>query len=1586
MKLLILSFLLFFTNIYANNHAPLIDENLTILEIDKLLAKDADAEDNFGKCVAISGELAIVGAYGDDDNGSRSGSAYIFTKDANGSWIQTSKLIASDADADDFFGSSVAISGETAIVGAYQDDDNGSKSGSAYIFTKDVNGSWMQTSKLIASDADAEDYFGYSVSISGDIAIIGAYGNDDGIITNTGSAYIFTKDSNGSWMQTSKLTASQPARDDEFGNSVAISGELAIVGAYGDDDNGSNSGSAYIFLRDDSGDDWSQTDKLTASDADTEDSFGSSVAISGETIIIGAIRNDDNGSNSGSAYIFTRDTNESWKQTSKLIASDANTSDYFGYSVAISGNHIVVSTYGNDDNGSASGAAYIFSRNSNDKWIEASKFIASDADAEDYFGYSVAISGEAVIIGAVGNDDNGSFTGSAYTYLIRQEVEVYENTTYVKTLNISDEDNDTISYALSGDDASLFTIDTNATLDFNSAPDYANPNDYNTDNLYEVKVTATDEHNGSSSIILHIKILDVLEDEDNDTMEDDWEILHFGNLEQNSTTDKDVDALLDKDEYQHQTDPNDSDSDDDNLSDSEEVYITHTDPNDSDSDDDGVNDYYSDLDDDNLSNGEEINTYNTNPNNSDSDDDNLSDYVEVTLTQTDPNDSDSDDDNLTDYQETTYDTDPNDSDTDHDLLNDGEEINTYQTNPLNSDSDSDGLSDSWEVALGTDPNDSDSDDDNLTDGEEYNNQTHPLNPDSDADNLNDGDEVNVHQTDPLDPDSDNDGLSDGDEVHIHGTNPKNYDTDGDGLSDGDEVNTNKTDPLDSDTDDDGLSDGDEVHKHGTDPKNYDTDGDGLSDGDEINLTNTDPTMVDTDGDGIDDNNEDTDGDGVSDIDELNNGTNPNISDNHIPLIDEDLTTLEIGKLLTEDAEAYDNFGESVAISGDIAIIGAYGNDDNGSLSGSAYIFIKDANGSWKQSSKLIASDGANNDYFGRSVAISGDIAIIGAYGDNDDRGSAYIFTADANGSWKQSSKLTASDADTSDWFGSSVAISEETVIIGAYGNDDGSHSTGSAYIFTKDSNGSWIETSKLLASDAFQYDEFGNSVSINGNIAIVGAYGNDDNGSESGSAYIFTKNAHGDWVETNKLIANDANSSEYFGISVAINGTDVVIGAYGDNHSGTESGSAYIFTRDSNGSWIQTSKLIANDTDAYDWFGSSVGISNNRVIVGAYRDDDNGSRSGSAYIFTKVSNGDWIQRSKLTASDATIYDYFGRSVAISEGRTIVGAYGNDDNGSASGSAYIYLTKQKIEINENSNYVKTLNISDEDNDTINYALSIEDASFFEVDANGTLYFIESRDYAYPNDFNTDNIYEVKVTAIDEHNGSSSIILHIKILDVLEDEDNDTMEDDWEILHFGNLEQNSTTDKDGDVLLDKDEYQQKTDPNNPDSDGDGLSDGEEVHTHHTNPNSTDSDGDGLSDYYELHTSQTNPNNVDTDNDGLNDEEEVNTYQTNPNSTDSDGDGLLDKEEVTTTNTDPNNADSDGDGLSDGEEVNTHNTDPNHIDSDSDGLSDGDEVNHYGTDPTKEDTDGDGINDGDEVNNNTDPLVKEVYITPVISYLLG
>ena len=286
-----------------------------------LRASNAGADDLFGVSVAVAGDTAVVGAYL-EDGASNSGAAYVFERNAGGvgNWGETAVLRASNAGASDQFGRSVAVSDDTVVVGAYTEDgaeDGLSNSGAAYVFERNQGGAgnWGETAVLRASNAGADDLFGISVAVSGDTAIVGANQEDgagDGL-SNSGAAYVFERNKGGvgNWGETAVLRASNAGANDWFGYSVAVAGDTAVVGARQEDGAGdglSDSGAAYVFERDAGGvGNWGETAVLRASNAGAFDEFGFSVAVSGDTAVVGAWYEDGAGdglTDSGAAYLF----------------------------------------------------------------------------------------------------------------------------------------------------------------------------------------------------------------------------------------------------------------------------------------------------------------------------------------------------------------------------------------------------------------------------------------------------------------------------------------------------------------------------------------------------------------------------------------------------------------------------------------------------------------------------------------------------------------------------------------------------------------------------------------------------------------------------------------------------------------------------------------------------------------------------------------------------------------------------------------------------------------------------------------------------------------------------------------------------------------------------------------------------------------------------------------------------------------------------------------------------------------------------------------------------------------------------------
>ena len=323
-------------------------------------------------------------------------------------WDEQEKLLPSDGEESDEFGCSVSVYGDYALVGVKDDDDNGDNSGSAYVFYND-GGVWTQQAKLLPDDGDAGDFFGYSVYLYANYASVGAwYADDNG--DNSGSAYIFER-SGSSWSQQAKLLPDDGSEGDHFGNSVSLYGDYALVGVKDDDDNGDNSGSAYVFYND--GGVWTQQAKLLADDGSEYDCFGGSVSLYGDYALVGA---EYNGLMSGSAYVFYNDGGI-WTQQAKLLPDDGSEGDHFGNSVSLYGDYSLIGAYYVDSNGeSSAGSAYVF-YNDGGVWTQQAKLLADDGSLADHFGNSVSLYGDYSFIGAFFDDPNGAQSGSAYIFI-----------------------------------------------------------------------------------------------------------------------------------------------------------------------------------------------------------------------------------------------------------------------------------------------------------------------------------------------------------------------------------------------------------------------------------------------------------------------------------------------------------------------------------------------------------------------------------------------------------------------------------------------------------------------------------------------------------------------------------------------------------------------------------------------------------------------------------------------------------------------------------------------------------------------------------------------------------------------------------------------------------------------------------------------------------------------------------------------------------------------------------------------------------------------------------------------------------------
>jgi len=398
----------------------------------KLVATDGAAGDQFGNAVAMSNlagitgaepDIAVVGLRYDDSPQADRGSANVYRKNAQGQWTFEAKLVASDGVTSDAFGYAVAIYADTIVVGAPFDDISLVDQGSAYIFKRNTNGTWSQITKLVATDAAANDSLGASVSITntalggssfGDLALVGSPLNDVGSLQDQGSVYVFKRNTSGTWASEGQLavTGTDAGALENFGWSVSAYGDRALIGAPFDTIAGAQyRGSSYMWRRGTTGV-WTQEAKLVANDGVASDYLGYAVCLYGNQCLVGA-PTDDIGSviDRGSAYVFQLSGTSSWLQEAKLVASDGAAGDNFGTFLAIQGD-IAVCGAPNDDgtvDGSPTsyadvGSAYFFSQSGTATWAQQARIAGADGQTGRVFGNAVAVFGTTALIGANGED------------------------------------------------------------------------------------------------------------------------------------------------------------------------------------------------------------------------------------------------------------------------------------------------------------------------------------------------------------------------------------------------------------------------------------------------------------------------------------------------------------------------------------------------------------------------------------------------------------------------------------------------------------------------------------------------------------------------------------------------------------------------------------------------------------------------------------------------------------------------------------------------------------------------------------------------------------------------------------------------------------------------------------------------------------------------------------------------------------------------------------------------------------------------------------------------------------------------------
>ncbi|MCB0501215.1 MAG: hypothetical protein KDD32_00920, partial [Bacteroidetes bacterium] len=1198
----------------------------------KLTASDGVDQDFFGVNVDISGDIAVIGAYYDDNLGANSGSAYVFEHDGS-NWVETDILYGSDIESNDWSGRSVAVSGNMIAVGTPNDDDAANNAGAVYIFQK-TNGSWTETQKIVPPGAPNLALFGYGVSIAGDWMIVGAYYEQ----TGTGAAYIYKWDGT-EWAFDQKILASDGATQDYFGFEVDIADDVAIVGAYLNDDDGSGSGSAYIFRY--NGSNWIQETKLTASDAAADDRFGEGVSISGDLAIVGARLNDDIFSNSGSAYLFQYDGVSSWSEIEKFNSPDPGTANVFGSDVNISGNTIIVGSYSDDDQGDNAGAAYFFDLTNtiivpqvinacdstliNGVWYsetqtisdtfstsngcsdsitivdieisscsdcptqEIQKVTSSSPNSSQQFGLGVDIKGELAIVAAPVDDDNGSASGAAHIFRYDGSSWIDEQKINASDGGSTDRFSDNGAVAIAGDWAVVGARLKDSGGYANNGHVYVFKYDgvnWNEHQILTGSSSTTNDQFGESVAISggfivvgetfgeisagNSGIINIFEFDGTNWVEK--QIIEASDAVANQYFGGYVDISGDRIVVSARSDNGNRGAcyvykfDGQNFVEEQKLVAS----------DGAVGDRF----------GIEVG---------------ISDDVIVVGADLDDNNG---------------------------FTNSGSAY-VYRFNGS-----------TWIQEQ------------KLTASDEAGADQYGFSVDISYDKL-------VVSS----------GFADGTQGSLY-----KYRYNGSSWTNEEKIVA--SDGVSSDyfgirsaISGDWIISG----AYFDDDNGFNASGSAYFFND-LPQDKYYPIAVSACGDTMLNGISYIQSQVIMDTFPSFNGCGDSIVVTEVQISDCSIESYcEFQKETPGDALSGDAVGYGVSVFDDWAVVGAYRDDNaNGTDAGAAYFYNYDGT-IWNEIQKVIPADAfANDDLFGAEVDISGNYAIIGG-NRNDENGSqsgaAWIYGYDGS-SWILYQKLLASDGALNDRFGDGVAISGNFAVVGAaYANVGANSAAGAAYVYYFNGT-TWEESQIITASDAASSDHFGWGISLFGSLLAISASDDDNaNGTSAGAVYIFEYDGS-TWNEVQKIITPDGTGQDYFGTEVVILEDYLFASSINnDNANGSNAGAVYVYER-SGATYGLAQKLLASDGAAEDWFGHQIDATNDILVVGTRQNDDQGTNSGSTYLF-KNNGSSWVEMDNFLASDGSANTYFGHDVAVSDNHIVIGRYGDI---ASSGSVYFFEPK------------------------------------------------------------------------------------------------------------------------------------------------------------------------------------------------------------------------------------------------------------------------------------------------------------------------
>ena len=900
-------------------------------------------------------------------------------------WL-TTRVEASNIEQGAYFGGEVSLDGKTAIVSAHLEDSVGEDTGAVYVLSYEKS-NWQQVARLAPSGITSGGKFGSSCFVKGNLAIVSAPfdGQDE---EHSGAAYIFRRDAAGAWQQEARLVAGDTGYHEYFGK-VAIDGDVAIVGVYLAD---SQLVAAYVYRY--NGSAWVQEAKLDSGSSGFYPWFGMNVALEGNIAVVGASRDDVQGTDSGAVYVF-RFNGSSWVSEATLIGSGITNESYFGHGLSINGDMITVGSYGENNE---TGAGYVFRYNGT-AWVEEARLVPEDAVAGDNIGCDIACYGNQVAVGAVGAE-------AVYLYEYTGTEWRLRDTLVDPADNISS--NSQFGAGLAFDSGTLLV---GASLDSGSA-----------------------NQAGAAYIFAH------------------------------RSNDCNANGVLDKCDIAGGT------SKDCNTN--------------------GIPDEC----------GQDCNT------------NGVADECDIS----EGSSSDCNTNGIPDECEIAS--------------GDSKDCNTN------------GVLDKYDIAFGT-----------------------------------------------------------------------SIDCDTNGIPD----------ECQADCNDNGIPDECDL-QYGT---SYDCN---------VNA--------------------------IPDECDIASGTSDDCNPNGIPDECELGFVWSTTRVEALNVEEGASFGADVLLDGKTAIVSAHLEDSAGEDTGAVYVFSYEKN-NWRKVTRLTPSGITSGGRFGSSCFLKGNLAIVGAPFDSQEAeysGAAYIFRKDVTG-WQQEAKLVASDADYHDYFGQ-VAIDGDVAIVGAYfanNSQTGGSQWGAAYVYRYDGS-AWIQEDKLVPDVGSFRPKFGIRVALEGDVAVVGAYGDDGQGIDSGAAYVFQYNRYG-WRSKAKLIGSGISSESYFGYGLSINGDLITVGSYGENN---ETGAAYVF-RYNGTTWVEEARLVPEDAVAGDRIGYDTVCYGNQVAVSSYTSD-------KVYLY-EYTGTEWQLRDTFVdlVDDIAGNSRFGYSVALDSGTLVVGAYLNSESASEAGAAYIF---------------------------------------------------------------------------------------------------------------------------------------------------------------------------------------------------------------------------------------------------------------------------------------------------------------------------